>query len=140
LGSRLMTNDDQYFILRFSRSIEKKNGFTTEDPSRRFAGPDGKWYVRYRNNRPGDFSAGFTAENDPGERFRWRPRAYHYGFDFVSGHLQLRDKGAVSNLIVGDYQAQFGQGLVFGGGLGLGKGGETITNARRAAIGFSPYT
>ncbi len=135
-----MLHNDQYLILRYEQKLERSNGFVNADPSRQFQGPDGKWYMRFRNNRPGDFSVGFTAERDPGEPFRWNRQAHHYGFDFVSGHLQLRDKGPVRNLIIGDFRAQFGQGLIHGGGFGLGKGGETISTVRRANTGFMPYT
>ena len=50
------------------------------------------------------------------------------------------NKGKLKNLIIGDYQAQFGQGLVLGGGFGVGKSAEPITTIRRSNIGFLPYT
>jgi hypothetical protein len=54
--------------------------------------------------------------------------------------VQVQNKGKLKNLVVGDYQAQFGQGLVLGGAFGLGKGGEAVTTARRSNVGLIPYT
>ena len=83
---------------------------------------------------------GFTAEKDPGEKIQWSPSTRYYGADYFSYHLQLQNKGKLKNLILGDYQTQFGQGLMLGGVLGMGKGGETITTIRRSNIGLLPYT
>ena len=41
---------------------------------------------------------------------------------------------------LGDYQASFGQGLVFGAGFSLGKGAETVPTVRRSSLGLLPYT
>ncbi|MEQ9414962.1 MAG: helix-hairpin-helix domain-containing protein, partial [Cyclobacteriaceae bacterium] len=54
--------------------------------------------------------------------------------------MQVVNKGAFKNITLGDYQAQFGQGLVLGGGFGVGKGAESITTVRRSNTGFLPYT
>jgi hypothetical protein len=43
-------------------------------------------------------------------------------------------------VIVGDYQAQFGQGITLGSVFGIGKNGETVNTMRRANLGFMPYT
>jgi hypothetical protein len=43
-------------------------------------------------------------------------------------------------LIAGDYQAQFGQGLILGSAFGIGKSAEAVTTIRRPTIGFMPYT
>ncbi len=138
--SRAWHTDNAYVIARSTIPIDKKSGFSSPDSSTRFPGPDGSWYLRFRNSKPGESSLGFTVERDAGEPFRWNPKRRMYGFDFHSAHLQLKNKGIVENLIFGDYTAQFGQGLLFGSAFGLGKGGETITTVRRPGTGFAPYT
>ncbi|HTF16825.1 MAG TPA: hypothetical protein VK658_02065, partial [Chryseolinea sp.] len=85
-------------------------------------------------------SFGFNTEKDAGEPMRWDPGNRYYGFDRWSFHGQLQNKGMVRNLIVGDFQAQFGQGLMLGGAFGPGKGAETITTMRRVNVGIVPYT
>ncbi len=135
---RIWGNKNNYLLLRYERTLEQRAGYHHVDSARRYQGSPDKLYTRFRNSKPGDFSFGFTAEKDAGEPFIWTKQ--QYGFDFVSGHVQVQQKGIVKNFILGDFQAQFGQGLVMGGGLGFGKGGETITTLRRSTLGFLPYS
>jgi hypothetical protein len=138
---RIKKESDNYFLTRYERTIQTKNGFKeTAEEGSRFKGTPDKIYMRFRSSSPGDFSFGFTAEKDPGEPVKWNPSARYYGADYLSYHLQLQNKGRLRNLVIGDYQTQFGQGLVFGGVFGMGKGGETITSLRRSNIGVLPYT
>src|SRR5688572_7086163 len=141
LLNRIKKEGDHYLLLRYERTLQAKTGF--ENNAQRvsqFHGSPDKLYMRFRSSRPGDFSIGFTAEKDAGEQLRWSPSSRHYGADYFSYHLQLQNKGRLKNLILGDYQSQFGQGLMLGGIFGMGKGGETITTVRRSNIGLLPYT
>jgi len=141
LFTRALRQEDNYFIMRYEQNLEHKKGFKAEtDSQHRFKGADDNVYLRFRSSRPGDFSFGFTAEKDAGEQFQWSPSSHQYGFDYLSFHAQLQNKGRLKNLIVGDYQAQFGQGLALGGIFGMGKGAETISTTRRSNIGLLPYT
>jgi len=141
LLQRLIHEKNNYLIWRVERTLEQRRGFKTDiDSSVRYAGSPYKTYARFRTSRAGDFSLGFTAEKDAGEAFTWSPSNKQLGFDFVSFHFQSQNKGRLKNLIVGDFQGQFGQGLVLGGGFGMGKGGETIISMRRSNLGFMPYT
>jgi hypothetical protein len=141
LVRRIKTESENYFLLRYERTLQSKNGFTNQPAqSSRFEGSPDKFYMRFRTSRPGDFSMGFTAEKDAGEAIRWDPRSGYYGADYLSGHIQIQNKGRLKNFIVGDFQGQFGQGIMLGGMFGTGKGGETITATRRSDIGLLPYT
>jgi hypothetical protein len=141
LLSRIRDESDTYILLRYETGLENKKGFSSSTRSdQRFNGGSGKSYFRFRSSKPGDFSFGITAENDPGESFRWDPSRKMYGADYVSFHAQTLNKGAIQNFIIGDYQAQFGQGLVWGGISGSGKNAETITSVRRCNLGYVPYT
>lgn len=140
LLNRVITNKNNYTLLRYEHLFEEKRGFkVATDPDKRFMGSPDRLYLRYRNSRPGDFSIGLTMEKDAGEPIHWEPMTQP-GFDFLSFHGQVMNKGKLENLIVGDYQVQAGQGLVLGGLFGIGKGGETITAARRSNLGGLPYT
>jgi hypothetical protein len=131
---------NSYLITRYIQTLERKAGFDSEDADRKFLGPKNNLYVRARASKPGQFSFGFTADQDAGEKYRWSVRSHQYGFDHVSFHGQILNKSRLKNLVVGDYQCQFGQGLILGGGFGIGKGAETITSVKKNSFGFVPYT
>lgn len=129
-----------YFVARYERTMETRQAYRPEtDSAQRYAGSPDKVYLRFRAARTNQFSLGFTAEKDPGEDFAWAPSNRMYGFDFYSAHLQLQNRGRLENLVVGDFQAQFGQGLQLGSAFGLGKTAQTITGIRRSNLGFMPY-
>lgn len=141
LLKRVLSGENNYLIIRYDRMLETKEGFKEKaTPENRFKGHDGDLYLRFRISGPGDFSLGFTLDKDAGETIRWNPSAKHYGFDFVSFHAQVLNKRKLKNLIVGDYQMQFGQGLLLGGSFGYGKGSEAVMTVRRSNLGFLPYT
>jgi hypothetical protein len=141
LLKRIFSEENNYLILRHERTLEDRKGYLPNtDSASRYAGSPDKLYARFRVNRTGDFSFGFTMEKDAGETFAFDRSAKKIGFDYYSIHAQVLNKGRVRNLIVGDYQAQFGQGLTLGGSFGVGKGSETITTIRRSNLGFMPYT
>lgn len=138
---RVFSSGNSYAVFRTERTLETRKGsLASADSSQRFTGSADKIYLRLRAHIPGDYSAGFTGEKDAGERMRFNPGARQYGFDFSSFHVQVQHKGRIKNLIAGDFQAQFGQGLISGGGFGLGKGGEAVSTTRKSDIGFLPYT
>jgi hypothetical protein len=136
---RLASGKNTYIISRVERSLQKSAGYTAHNANA-FMGSPYKTYTRFRSANPGDYSFGFTAEKDPGEKATWNPSAKEYGMDYISAHLQFQNKGKIKNFIAGDFNFQFGQGLLLGNAFGLGKGGETITTARKSNIGFMPYT
>lgn len=139
LLGRIFSEDNNYLLIRNERRLGSLEGFGPEtDSVSRFQGSPDKLYLRFRVSHPADFSVGATMEKDAGEPFTWT-RARR-GFDYYSVHAQVMNQGRLKNLIVGDFQAQFGQGLLLGGGLGMGKGSETITTMRRSTVGFLPYT
>lgn len=117
---------DHYLVLRSNQTLEKSKGYVEN----KYTGSPQQLYARYRLGRPGDFQIGLVAEKDAGEK--------NY-FDFYSFHLQLKNKGKLKNLVLGDYQVQFGQGLVLGAGFFLGKGSEAVTTIRRSNMGVRPY-
>ena len=57
----------------------------------------------------------FTGEKDAGEEFF--QGSQKNGFDFYSAHLFVQGFGTIKQLAIGDFQAQFGQGLTFWSGL-----------------------
>ena len=138
---RIFSRGNAYLITRWEKTLEEKYGFSDSlDRAKKYRGSDQKIFTRFRSTIPFDYSVGFTLEKDAGEKIQWNPRQRKFGGDYSSLHLQLMNKGRLKNLIVGDYQAQFAQGLIAGGSFGLGKSAETITTTRRTNIGFIPHS
>ena len=142
LIKKILSEQNNYVILRYERTLEEQEGFTSPDTvtDNRYAGSPDKLYARFRVSHAKDFSIGMTAEKDAGESFAWDNRANRYGADFYSYHFQLQNRGRVKNLVLGDYQVQFGQSLVFGSGFNIGKGAESVATVRRTNLGTRPYT
>jgi hypothetical protein len=141
LFKRILESKNSYLILRYDRTIEEKKGYLeTTPPSSRYMGSPDRVYTRFQTRRTGDFSLGFTVEKDAGEQIIWSPGKKQYGADFISFHAQVLNKGKIKNLILGDFQAQFGQGLTLGSAFGIGKNSEAVTTVRRGNLGFLPYT
>ncbi|SIS72854.1 ComEA family DNA-binding protein [Belliella pelovolcani] len=146
LIKRITTERDAYFIFRQNRVWETRRGFTPPDTlsngrlTSRYLGDPNNLYARFRIQHSKDFSLGFTIDKDPGEEFVWDPDTKRYGFNFLSYHFALYNQKKWKAIMLGDFQAQFGQGLVYGAGFSVGKGAETITTVRRSSIGLRPYT
>ncbi|MEQ9440478.1 MAG: helix-hairpin-helix domain-containing protein [Cyclobacteriaceae bacterium] len=136
---------EKLFILRQATTLENKRGFlprdTLSDPAATppFIGSKPQLYSRWRVSRRNDFSLGLTLEKDAGEAIRWQPRQ-QYGADFHSYHIQVQNKGALKNLLLGDYTLQFGQGLLLGQGFNLGKSASAVTTVGRTRTQVRPYT
>ncbi len=119
------------FIYRTDFDLEKRAGFTDGD----FLGPQGNHYLRYRGTYRDNITIGLVGQQDAGEPFGGQQRL---GIDFISGHVALSNYGKVKELIIGDYQLEFGQGLAAWTGLAFGKGAQT-TQIKRYARGVRGY-
>ncbi|GAB3646438.1 helix-hairpin-helix domain-containing protein [Echinicola sediminis] len=146
LPLRALGEKSAYLIYRIRSNLETRKGFTPPDTlsngrlTSRYIGSQGAQYLRFRSHHSKDFSIGLTMDKDSGESLSWNPSQGKFGADFLSYHISLMQKGNWKIITLGDYQAQFGQGLVFGAGFSVGKGAETITTIRRSSTGIKPYT
>nr|WP_239022952.1 helix-hairpin-helix domain-containing protein [Pontibacter mangrovi] len=144
LWQRMAGEDNNALILRYERTLQQRRGYTPADTgssaASRYLGSPEKLYLRYRISHARDYSVGVTAEKDAGEALAWSPGTRRYGFDFYTAHLQLYNKGRFKTIALGDYQLQFGQGLLLSSGYSVGKGGETITTVSRPNLGIRPYS
>ena len=140
----IILDGDNQFFMRYTRTLEQQQGFTDATPEEleenenaRYLGNQDRYYARYKFTYSNNVSAGFTAEKDAGEEFFTGTQKN--GFDFYSAHLYLQNFGIVKELALGDFQAQFGQGLTFWSGLAFGKTADLQT-IKRSARGLRPYT
>ncbi len=135
LLSRVLNPKESFLILRSTSNIDKAKGYIIDDG---YVGSRYNVYGRFRAVNRNDFSIGITFEKDAGESIDFGQS--QVGFDFISFHGQLQNKGILKNLVLGDFQLQYGQGLVFSSGFSPGKGTETINTLKKAKSGINPYT
>lgn len=139
----LQYSDHDLFI-RYQRVLEQQEGYSpisdsalALSPNSRYLGSPDKVYMRYRYKFFNKISIGLTAEKDAGEQF-FRG-AQKYGFDFYSAHLMVNNLSIFKSIVLGDYHAQFGQGLTFWTGMGFGKSSDVI-NIKKMPMGLRPFT
>ena len=158
LLKRIVEEENNYLLLRHSRRLEKQAGYSRTFPldlsfirdeneniidtvisgTTLYRGSPDKLYGRFRTSRRDDFSLGFTFEKDNGEAFDFNSN--QNGFDFYSYHLLLENKFGFKKIMLGDFQLQVGQGVVFGSGFNAGKGAETVNTTKQNTLGLRPYT
>ncbi|MEN9511288.1 MAG: hypothetical protein RLZZ370_1107 [Bacteroidota bacterium] len=100
---------------------------------RAFLGDPIRSSLRLRYYKTGVYSLALTAEKDPGEPW-WQSN----GPDFLSGHLAIEQIGPFNRVIIGDYHAAFGQGLLLGSGLAFSQSAN-VMSIKRTRTGIRPY-
>ncbi|WP_310397273.1 hypothetical protein [Hymenobacter sp.] len=145
LWQRIAQEDNNALFLRYERVLQQRRGYSPPTifqgrPTTRYLGSADKMLIRYRVSHTKDFSLGFALEKDAGERLTWNPNNGQFGADYASAHFVVQERGRLKTLALGDYQLQFGQGLLLSSGLGVGKGAETITTLRRSSVGVRAYS
>ncbi|MGL4631761.1 MAG: ComEA family DNA-binding protein [Leadbetterella sp.] len=125
---QIIKNASEHFIVfRTEQTLENSKAFQEN----LYLGNKQKQYFRYQLKLPKHYSLGFISEKDPGEKNM---------LDHTAFHLQIQNKGNLKNLILGDFNGQFGQGLILSSGYSPGKSSEPIYSSRRNNLGFRPYT
>ena len=113
--------------LRLDRGMETKEGyrFLPDEDQQATAQNVGKYLgdpfytnLKYRFQYRDRIQAGITAEKDAGEQFHGQ---YHKGYDFYSGYVELKNIKKFKTLVLGDFRANFGQGLVLRTDFSMGK-------------------
>lgn len=124
----------------WGKVLEEQEGYkpadSTTSPNSRYMGDPNRLYFRYRFKYANKLSFGVTADKDPGEEFFTGSNPN--GFDFYSAHLFAANIGIVKQVAVGDFHAQFGQGLTFWSGFSYRKTADAM-NVVRYGRKLSPY-
>lgn len=132
----LFLHGQNEIYLRGGRTLEKSEGY--EDTIPDYEGSPDKIYLRLRHRNAGVLSYGITGEKDSGEAFF--KGSNKHGFDFYSAHLSLQKyRPWLPALMIGDYSASFGQGLIMHSGFGAGKS-SFVTSIKRSGLPLRPYT
>ena len=117
--------NELYF--RLDKGLETKEGYrflpeeeqnSSGGSSKNYLGNELYNSLRYNFHFKDRIQFGFTAEKDAGEQFWGRN---HKGYDFYSLHAQLNNFGKFKTIVLGDFRANFGQGLVLHPEFGMGK-------------------
>jgi hypothetical protein len=135
---------NQDVFMRVSQLVQQQKGSSpiseqelADNPNARYLGSPQRIFTRYRFKYGNYVSMGFTGEKDAGEQFF--KGTQKQGFDYMSAHLAIQNIGKLKSLNIGDYQAQFGQGLTFWSGFAFGKTADAM-NVKRSAPGLKAYT
>jgi len=139
---RLLSDGKNSLFIRSQQVLEPQAGYINQDSAtfaknKSYAGSQLKLYSRYRYTLGNRISFGITGGKDTGEEFF--KGTQKSGFDFYSAHLFIRGKGIIRSVAIGDFQAQYGQGLVMWSGLAFGKSSD-VMNLEKNARGLMPYT
>ncbi len=119
-------------------TLTRPKGYLLPDSVKnRFLGSPVKTYFKYSFSYSDRFYLGFSAEKDAGEEFFRGNNPY--GYDFYSFHLQINPKGHIKTITLGDFRADFGQGLVMWSGMNYGKS-AMIMNSMRYNSGLRKYS
>lgn len=146
-----LTSDDLYqdqpklfkygkhdLFIRGRSLIETQEGYTpapSDNPdATRYLGNKLGLYTRYSYKSKGGIQLGFVGEKDPGEEFF--EGSNPYGFDHYSFHFQLSDRGKIKSFVLGDFNAEFGQGLALWTSTSFGKSPDPM-GVRKRGRGLS---
>jgi len=125
-------------LLRTLGTVQEAKGYQRrEDGSTPYEGNQYRYYTRYRYEARDRFSAGVTAEKDPGEAFF--KGSNQQGFDFYSAHVSIKINRTFENISVGDFLVRAGQGLVLWQGYTSGKS-ENVLQISKTNQGIRPST
>lgn len=105
-------------------------------PNRAYMGNRLSHSIRYSFNWHNRIRFGLTADKDAGEPFFGRNSM---GYDYYSPYLYLKDMEALKELVLGNFKAQFGHGLLLGGGFGAGKS-MALSSLGRQTQGLKPHS
>lgn len=126
-------------ISRWQRELTARAGYSDdrrEQGLSHYTGSPNRVLMKYQWSFADRIHLHLTGEKDAGEPFA----APHQpvGFDFTSFHLALNRFKRVETIIVGDYNLQFGQGLILWNGMAP-RYHPDVTQVWRFGRGIRPY-
>jgi hypothetical protein len=140
----MLQNGRKSLLLYYQAILEEQKGYSTisesellKNPNQRYLGSPYRFFTKFKYNYKNYLQYGFTADKDAGEEFF--KGSQNNGFDFYSAHLFLRNNTWLKSLVVGDFHAQFGQGLTLWTGLSYSKTYDPIS-IKKYPQGIKPYT
>lgn len=129
-GKSFVEGEHEWSVL-YKRSMEDRLAYNIANPKQRYLGSPNYLQFRYTYNFNNQIQYGLAAVKDVGEPLfgNYMPQ----GFDYYSGFFSYSGKGVVKRWVVGDYQAQVGQGLCVWNSFALDRTAEVMNVARVAS-------
>lgn len=132
----LLSKGRSELFLKWRRVLQDQRGYD-DDATTQYEGDPNRYLVRYRYAYENRFRIGFNAEKDAGESFF--DGSNKNGFDFYSGHIYFREyKRWLTDLVIGDFTASMGQGLILHNDFGASKS-AFVMNIKRGGRAIRPY-
>jgi hypothetical protein len=131
----LLSESSHELLLRQRISSDDDIGYDNDGNYPFYQGDAQYLMMRYRLRAGRHLSVGILAEKDPGEQWITRRGGR---MDFFSWSVMLRPERFIKSICIGDFQVQFGQGLVMWSGVSLGKGNE-VSGISRRGVGVRSY-
>ena len=118
----MLYKGNKTILARYTKLLQDQKGYLGDEP--KYLGSNERYSIRFRHVVPGRVSIGFGMEKDAGEPFS---RKYNdLFFDFTTFHIYLENVNKlVKRVVIGDFQASAGQGLILFSGYGFGKSAFT---------------
>jgi len=142
--NEIFKNGRKNMLIYYSSVLEKQKGYSNisdeeliKNPNQRYLGSPFRLYTKFKYNYKNYFQIGFTADKDAGEEFF--KGSQRRGFDFYSAHISLKNDSWLKSVVIGDYQAQFGQGLTLWSGLGFSKNFD-VSLVKKYPRGIKAYS
>ena len=139
----VLRNGRNEIVARMDIPLYLRDGFRYHSPeelkrypNRAYLGNNLSHSIRYSFNWHNRIRFGITADKDAGEPFFKRNCS---GYDFWSPYLYVKDMGVIKELVLGNFKAQFGYGLLLGGGFSTGKS-MALSSMDRNTQGLKPHS
>lgn len=134
----LLSHSKHQLFFRAGNILEQQIGYDKNTTKTRYEGNPTRLYFRYKQSFENRFSIGVTGEKDPGENFL--KGSNKNGFDYYSFHVAIRKiNRLIEDIVIGDFNISFGQGLMIHSGFGIGKS-PWSTNIRKSQRTVRAYT
>lgn len=112
---------------RVGSDLQLRDGFARGN----YIGSKLKSYNRILIKQSSNFQVGAITEKDAGEKSF---------MDYYSYHLSLRNYGLLKHLVIGDYNLEFGQGLLLWSSYSLSKGSDATLPVKKNSRNLRPHT
>ncbi len=127
-GFERFTADTKIYLRsRTITDLQTREGFLKN----RYTGSKPKIYNRLNASYRNDYNFGILLEKDAGEISLT---------DFYSAYLVINNMKPFSTIILGDYLAEFGQGLTLWSPYGFSKGSDAILTSKKRNRMLKPYS
>ena len=132
----LLKDSKSQLLFRFNNTVERQKGYTpvtneewNRNPNCRYLSYPGRIYLQYKYEYPGRIKFSMTSERDAGE----------IGADWLGASLAFEKAGPFQRIIIGDYSARFGQGLVLWNSFSITSLREP-SSLKKNESGIAPYS